>query len=168
MIPKRTHGVLELTLLQLYLRQLLLQLVENLHQKKSMSLAVLITAKWLNEDLPSLYDPELTTALTQIYDPKTDTWTIETPMLTSRYALGAAVIDDKMYAIGGKKGGEPYPTEYYRKNEIYTPVGYIPEFPLGLVVPLFLVVSLVAVCYRKRLGLKSLSSAFSCSINVGE
>jgi N-acetylneuraminic acid mutarotase len=108
-------------------------------------------SKRVSEELPSLYSPEVTSSLTQIYEPETDTWTTGDPMLTARYGLGVAVIDDKIYAIGGKKGGETYSTEYYNKNEMYTPAEYIPEFPLWVVLPLFLVVSLVAVFYRKGL-----------------
>ena len=108
-------------------------------------------SKWINEDLPSLYDPEVTTDLTQVYNPETDTWTTGSPMLTSRYGLGVAVIDDKIYAIGGKKGGETYPTEYYSKNEMYTPAGYIPEFPSWIVLPLFIVATLAVIAYRKKL-----------------
>jgi N-acetylneuraminic acid mutarotase len=90
----------------------------------------------------------------QIYDPETDTWTNGAPMLTSRCSLGVAIVDDKLYAIGGKKGGETYPTEYYSKNEMYTPVGYIPEFPSWIVVPLFIIVAVVVIIYRKKLTKK--------------
>lgn len=99
----------------------------------------------------SLYDPEITSDLTQIYDPETDVWTTGEPMLTSRYGLGVAVIDDKIYAIGGKKGGEAYPTEYYSKTEMYTPAEYIPEFPSWIVLPLFIVATLAVIAYRKKL-----------------
>jgi hypothetical protein len=107
-------------------------------------------SKRVSEGLPSLYSPEATSDLTQIYDPETDTWTTGAPMLTARYGLGVAVIDDKIYAIGGKKGGETYPTEYYSKNEMYTPAGYIPEFPSWIVLPLFFVATLVCVAVRRK------------------
>ena len=35
------------------------------------------------------------------YDPKSNKWTIETPMPTPRHGLGAVAIDDKIYVIGG-------------------------------------------------------------------
>jgi N-acetylneuraminic acid mutarotase len=111
-------------------------------------------SKRVSEELSSLYDPEATSDLTQIYDPETDIWTTGAPMLTSRYGLGVAVIDDKIYAIGGKKGGETYPTEYYSKNEMYTPQGYIPEFPSWIVMPLFIMASVAVIIYRKKLTKK--------------
>ena len=80
----------------------------------------------------------------QIYDPETDVWTNGTPMLTPRSCVGVAVVNDELYAIGGYNGGNDLAV-----NEKYTPTEYIPEFPLWLVLPLFLVVSLVAVCYRR-------------------
>ncbi len=36
-----------------------------------------------------------------VYDPATDTWEAKTPMPTSRHFLGANVVDDKIYLIGG-------------------------------------------------------------------
>ena len=100
----------------------------------------------------SLYDPEATSNLTQVYYPETDTWTTGAPMLTSRYGLDVAVIDDRLYAIGGKKGGETYPTSYYNKNEMYTPVGYIPEFPSWTILPIFITAILAVIIYRKRMS----------------
>jgi N-acetylneuraminic acid mutarotase len=35
------------------------------------------------------------------YDPKSNKWTIETPMPTARHGLGAVAIDGKIYVIGG-------------------------------------------------------------------
>jgi N-acetylneuraminic acid mutarotase len=35
------------------------------------------------------------------YDPKSNKWTIETPMPTARHGLAAVAIDDKIYVIGG-------------------------------------------------------------------
>jgi hypothetical protein len=35
------------------------------------------------------------------YDPKRDGWTSHAPMLTPRHSVGAAAIDDWIYAAGG-------------------------------------------------------------------
>jgi N-acetylneuraminic acid mutarotase len=44
-----------------------------------------------------------TFALTTVeqYDPATDTWTTKSPMPTGRYEMAAAVVDGKIYVIGG-------------------------------------------------------------------
>jgi N-acetylneuraminic acid mutarotase len=81
----------------------------------------------------------------QIYDPETDTWTNGTPMLTSRYSLGVAVVNDELYAIGGYNGGTDLAV-----NEKYTPAGYIPEFPSWIFLPLFFVATLVGVAVRRK------------------
>jgi N-acetylneuraminic acid mutarotase len=54
----------------------------------------------------------------QIYDPETDSWATGAQMPTGRYGLGVAVVDDRLYAIGGSG------YEAGRANERYTPVGY--------------------------------------------
>jgi N-acetylneuraminic acid mutarotase len=83
--------------------------------------------------------------LTQVYDPENDTWTTGTPMPTPRWALGVAVVNDELYAIGGYNGETRLSV-----NEKYTPLGYIPEFPSWFILPLFLVASLIAIIIRKR------------------
>jgi N-acetylneuraminic acid mutarotase len=35
------------------------------------------------------------------YDPDTDTWSVELPMMNARHGLGVASYDNKIYAIGG-------------------------------------------------------------------
>jgi len=57
----------------------------------------------------------------EIYDPETDTW-LKTPvrgMPTARFGLASAVINGKIYAIGG--GNVYYPTEAYTTVEVYDP-----------------------------------------------
>ena len=49
----------------------------------------------------------------------TDEWNSGTPMLTSRYAVDIAVIDDFLYAIGGGSGLSPI-----YANELYVPMGH--------------------------------------------
>ena len=46
----------------------------------------------------------LETAYNQIYNPANDSWILGTPMPTSRYGLTTAVVDNKIYAIGGTTG----------------------------------------------------------------
>lgn len=86
-----------------------------------------------------------TFTLNQVYDPETDTWTTGAQMPTGRYGLGVAVVNDRLYAIGGSG------YDAGRANEQYTPVGYIPEFPSWLILPLFLTATLVILFYSKRL-----------------
>lgn len=54
----------------------------------------------------------------QVYNPETDSWTTGTQMPTGRYGLGVAVVDDRLYAIGGSG------YEAGRANERYTPAEY--------------------------------------------
>jgi N-acetylneuraminic acid mutarotase len=59
--------------------------------------------------------------LTQVYDPKTGSWTLGAQMPTARSSLAVAVVNDLLYAIGGA----PYPmASFLTTNEQYTPVGY--------------------------------------------
>jgi len=57
--------------------------------------------------------------LNRIYDPFTDEWSSGTPMLTSRYEVAVAVVDDLLYAIGGGSGLSPIYVD-----ELYVPVGH--------------------------------------------
>ncbi len=50
--------------------------------------------------------------ITQIYDPATNTWTAGAPMPTARYLCTAAVVNDKIYVMGGRtinSGGRAAP-----------------------------------------------------------
>ena len=80
----------------------------------------------------------------QIYDPETDVWSNGTQMPTPRIYLGGAVINDRLYAIGGSMGIVDQAC-----NEQYTPYGYIPEFPSWtILVAGFFVVAVVSIAYR--------------------
>lgn len=81
-------------------------------------------------------------SLNQVYDPDLDAWTTGTPMPTARCLLSVAVVDDVLYALGGN-----WPT--IAKNERYVPFGYIPEFLPFIVLPFFIVSTLLAVMVYK-------------------
>lgn len=88
------------------------------------------------------------TDITQVYDPENDVWTYGASMPTSRAWLAVAVVDDLLYAMGGTPGLMLHPV---KANEQYTPVGYIPEFPSWIILPLFLIATLSAINVKKRL-----------------
>jgi hypothetical protein len=89
--------------------------------------------------------------LNQVYDPETDTWVAGTAMPTARFGLGVAVVDDSLYAIGGREGWFGFPIS--AANERYMPADFIPEFPsmAPLLITLVAVV-VVAVIYRQKLS----------------
>jgi N-acetylneuraminic acid mutarotase len=87
--------------------------------------------------------------LTQVYDPDSDTWTAGTPMPTPRWALGVAIVNDELYAIGGRTLDN-----YLATNQKYTPIGYIPEFPSWIIMPLFVTATLAVIIYRNGLRRK--------------
>jgi energy-converting hydrogenase Eha subunit A len=89
-------------------------------------------------------------SLNYVYDPVGDVWSMGTSMPTPRYSLGVAVINDTLYAIGGR----PNTDNFLAVNEKYTPIGYIPEFPswTPLLVMLLVAVVAVIVTYRFRLA----------------
>jgi N-acetylneuraminic acid mutarotase len=81
------------------------------------------------------------TDLNQVYDTENDSWTVGASMSTARYNLHVAVVNDKLYAMGGvpyfNLEGTGCP-----ENEEYTPVGY------GTVPPLVSVVSPDNMMYK--------------------
>jgi N-acetylneuraminic acid mutarotase len=63
------------------------------------------------------------TDLNQVYNPENGSWTVGESMPTARFTLHVAVVNDKLYAMGG--------LPYFnlegigsRENEQYTPIGY--------------------------------------------
>lgn len=50
-------------------------------------------------------DPSMPLNMLEAYDSVSNTWTTKTPMLNSRSGLAAAVVNGKLYAIGGDAGG---------------------------------------------------------------
>ncbi len=69
------------------------------------------------------------TNLVQIYNPENSTWSIGASMLTARSGLAAAVVNNTIYAIGGK-GGYILPFEQGDSiNEAFTPTDGQPSSP---------------------------------------
>ncbi len=65
--------------------------------------------------------------LSQIYDPDADLWVAGIAMPTARFALGVAVVNTSLYAIGGHEGW--FGTPISAANERYTPTDLIPDSP---------------------------------------
>ncbi len=86
-----------------------------------------------------------------VYNPETDEWTSATPIPNSRYQVELAVVNDEIYAIGGGNNQGEYGYQTLSTNEKYTPIGYIPEFPSWIILPLFLTVTLIGILVRKKL-----------------
>jgi hypothetical protein len=91
------------------------------------------------------YGSNVAANFTQVYDPVTDSWTAGTPMPTPRWTLGVAVVNDELYAIGGKTLDN-----YLAVNEKYTPADYIPEFPSWIILPFFLMATLFAIIVKRK------------------
>jgi hypothetical protein len=68
--------------------------------------------------------PYPTCNLNQVYDAETDTWSSGTQLPTSRSQLGVAVVDDKLYAVGGYEIEPPNGVKVHSVNEQYTPFGF--------------------------------------------
>jgi N-acetylneuraminic acid mutarotase len=71
----------------------------------------------------------------QVYDPEHDRWSYGAAVPTSRLDFNVAVVNDRLYAIGGFsikavsideyiRTGEQYKQTWYATNEQYTPFGY--------------------------------------------
>lgn len=94
----------------------------------------------------------VTSAVNQAYDPENNVWTIGTPMPTARYGLGLAVVNDALYAIGGLESNG----NTTGKMEEYTPAGFdplqaVPEFPTLIIMPLFIITTLmISTIYKRR------------------
>ena len=69
-------------------------------------------------------DVEVATDLVEAYDPLANRWEKRASMPTKRYWIDAAVINRKIYAIGGEvlpRHGVPLADQFYRKIEEYNP-----------------------------------------------
>jgi N-acetylneuraminic acid mutarotase len=72
----------------------------------------------------SLWTINVPTLTSQSYDPKTNSWTMCASIPAGHLNAGVAVVDDKLYVIGG--GGAGYANAVYANalNRLYTPIGY--------------------------------------------
>lgn len=70
------------------------------------------------------------------FDPAGPGWTTKTSMNVARAGLGAASLDNKIYAIGGRDGGGPATGTFLTANEVYDPLTnmWTPLAPLPLAV----------------------------------
>ena len=59
-------------------------------------------------------------ATNEAYDPSSNTWITKAPMLTARHHAASAVVDGKLYVIGGRVAGIS-PTVNVDVNEVYNP-----------------------------------------------
>jgi N-acetylneuraminic acid mutarotase len=69
----------------------------------------------------------ISTAITRVYNPETDSWNTGSSMPTQRVRFNVAVVDDKIYVIGGQIATENNESShmYKSENEQYTPIGYV-------------------------------------------
>jgi len=90
--------------------------------------------------------------LTRVYDPEENVWSYGEQLLTPRFGSAVAVLNDKMYVIGGIVGDN---VSFYAPtalNERYTPSNNITEFPIWvLLVAGFFAIILLSVVYRTQL-----------------
>jgi len=89
------------------------------------------------------------TDLNQIYDPEINSWSLGSTMPIARAKLYVAVVNDVLYSIGG------YPfinvqATYAFENYQYTPIGYIPEFPTWIILPLLVMAPLIVLIFKKK------------------
>jgi N-acetylneuraminic acid mutarotase len=87
--------------------------------------------------------------LTQVYNPEENVWSYAAQMPTPRSEHAVAVLNDQLYVIGGSVGEVGLGT-VTNLNEQYTPLGYIPEFPSWIILPLFFVATLVVVGIKRK------------------
>jgi|WetSurMetagenome_2_1015567.scaffolds.fasta_scaffold167469_2 hypothetical protein len=64
---------------------------------------------------------ELEEAYNQVYDVENDSWSIGAPLPTARYGLATAVVDGKIFAIGGTQGSFSNVVQL-DVNEVYDPL----------------------------------------------
>jgi len=62
----------------------------------------------------------------EVYDPATDTWAAMAPMLTARMGLAAAVVDGKLFALGGIPHDFEYEQAYDPATNTWAAVAPMP------------------------------------------
>ena len=95
-------------------------------------------------------EPEFTSV--QIYDPETDSWSMGTPMPTSRIMSSIAVMNDYIYVFGGTSSDNERSTV---ANEMYTPARYkTSNQPINTILIIIIVIILTAGTTMIALRLK--------------
>ncbi|MFZ7137264.1 MAG: Kelch repeat-containing protein [archaeon] len=93
--------------------------------------------------------------LNQIYDPQTDTWTTGNKMPTSRYALGVAVLNNTLYAIGGREGWFGSPVSAATEKYVIHTTNLFPWTILGILILIIVAVTITKkLIYKKRFSKK--------------
>ena len=95
---------------------------------------------------------------TYVYDPEADVWSAGTPLPTPLTNPAVAVVNDLIYVIGGGVGWLTATAAV----EQYTPVGYISEFPLWVILPLLITATLVIIICKQRLPKTSSNGCDGC------
>jgi len=101
--------------------------------------------------VPLVLSPEAPLYSNQAYDPEEDNWAAAADLPTRRFNFGVAVINDTLYVIGGHTYDQPGNFAPSAANEQYTPIGYIPEFPSLVILPLLLTATVLIMVGKKRL-----------------
>lgn len=92
--------------------------------------------------------------INQVFDPKNNSWGVGASPDVNRLGMAVAVVEDKLYAIGGstyESAGFHVPHESSTVNEEYTPVGYdtttepAPASELFWIAPFALLISVLIV-----------------------
>jgi len=89
--------------------------------------------------------------LTRVYNPEENVWSYGAQMPTPRFGHAVAVVGDRLYLIGGTVGENVSFYSLTALNEQYTPLGYIPEFPSWIILPLLLVATLFGIIVRRKI-----------------
>ena len=70
-------------------------------------------------DNRGIYDPQGNVATNEAYNPKTNSWTTESPMPTARDHLTSAVINGNIFVLGGRQPGDGFMYKNLDTNEMY-------------------------------------------------
>jgi N-acetylneuraminic acid mutarotase len=102
---------------------------ENMHTARGA-----LTAKFVNGtlyaiggdetvlyDFNKVYNPQGVVAANEAYNPKTNSWTMKSPMLTPRDHLSSAVIEGSIFVIGGRQPDIGPLFKDLNQNERYDP-----------------------------------------------
>ena len=100
------------------------------------------------------------TGAIEVYDPATNTWEVKKPMPTPRSQSEANVVNDKIYLIGGRTGGQ-YST--VSTNQVYDPISEKWETKKSMPYP---VVSFSSVAVDNKIYVMGGQDEFNDPINL--